>query len=318
MAKRADHTRKTYDRIAVPALPALAALHNHVLEQSEKRSPKWRFRLGAELGLQLQVKPYKSRRYYFEGRALLQPDIGIQHFAPKAQPEITLLFALSGGEAEWQIEPSYIRWTEAAVARLPHEVLEANRYNTYRSDDIRELITPPLLAALPQLGDSFLPSLLFEPKCMNCGRTLTDPVSQARGIGPECFGSASEALPWLIEVAATAHPVVDNTTVDDMPSLPFDVPAAAGTAPAAAAPAQNGSDVENFDDPGPTDGHALPTAAPGAGALPDDVAAAVAAIRSREPLPVKGGTRLRPRAADEPVLVENDPGSLVRALLETF
>ncbi len=33
--------------------------------------------------------------------------------------------------------------------------------------------------------------------CLICGKPLTDPVSQGRFIGPECYSSASVNLPWI-------------------------------------------------------------------------------------------------------------------------
>jgi hypothetical protein len=33
--------------------------------------------------------------------------------------------------------------------------------------------------------------------CICCDRALTDPISQARFIGPECYGSSSNDIPWL-------------------------------------------------------------------------------------------------------------------------
>ncbi len=43
---------------------------------------------------------------------------------------------------------------------------------------------------------------ILVPQCLVCGRTLTDPASMARQIGPECAGSASLRVPRVF--AATA------------------------------------------------------------------------------------------------------------------
>jgi hypothetical protein len=40
--------------------------------------------------------------------------------------------------------------------------------------------------------------------CLICGKGLTDPVSQARRIGPECAGTSSEQLPFVLDFAEQA------------------------------------------------------------------------------------------------------------------
>jgi hypothetical protein len=42
-----------------------------------------------------------------------------------------------------------------------------------------------LVAALPRLN-RLTPALMFQANCLLCGKSLTDPVSMARWIGPEC------------------------------------------------------------------------------------------------------------------------------------
>jgi hypothetical protein len=35
-----------------------------------------------------------------------------------------------------------------------------------------------------------------------CGKQLTDPLSMARWIGPECYGSATSIVPYMVQLAA--------------------------------------------------------------------------------------------------------------------
>jgi hypothetical protein len=42
-----------------------------------------------------------------------------------------------------------------------------------------------LVASLPRLN-RLMPALMFQANCLLCGKSLTDPVSMARWIGPEC------------------------------------------------------------------------------------------------------------------------------------
>jgi hypothetical protein len=39
---------------------------------------------------------------------------------------------------------------------------------------------------------------MLHPHCLICGKTLTDPASMARFVGPECAGTSSLKVPWLI------------------------------------------------------------------------------------------------------------------------
>lgn len=68
-------------------IPTLADLREQVLRRSERRCPKWKFRLGPELILQLQPKPsvviaevartYGVRQHVldFQGCAVFGPDL---------------------------------------------------------------------------------------------------------------------------------------------------------------------------------------------------------------------------------------------------
>jgi hypothetical protein len=63
---------------------------------------------------------------------------------------------------------------------------------------LRERIIDALRCAF---FDRFDEEVMLYPQCLCRGKTLTDPVSQARFIGPECFGSSSVRVPWLREHA---------------------------------------------------------------------------------------------------------------------
>jgi Family of unknown function (DUF6011) len=46
------------------------------------------------------------------------------------------------------------------------------------------------------------PAKMFSGQCLGCGRALTDPVSQARLIGPECAADASENISRIFDLCA--------------------------------------------------------------------------------------------------------------------
>jgi Family of unknown function (DUF6011) len=63
---------------------------------------------------------------------------------------------------------------------------------------VRDRFIVQLTIALATLRSS----IMLRPACLCCGKMLTDPVSMARWIGPECAGTASAVLPFIIELGA--------------------------------------------------------------------------------------------------------------------
>jgi hypothetical protein len=57
-------------------------------------------------------------------------------------------------------------------------------------------------ALTPEHFADLNPAMMLAPNCMCCGKGLTDPVSMARWIGPECWGSASTNLPNIFKAKA--------------------------------------------------------------------------------------------------------------------
>ena len=58
-------------------------------------------------------------------------------------------------------------------------------------------------ALCPDNFASLHPDLMLSSHCLCCGNALTDPVSMARWIGPECWGSASTNLPRIFKAMPT-------------------------------------------------------------------------------------------------------------------
>ena len=61
-----------------------------------------------------------------------------------------------------------------------------------------------LVTALSTRFDKLRPDMLLGSHCLCCGKGLTDPVSEARFIGPECAGTASANLPFIIKESVLA------------------------------------------------------------------------------------------------------------------
>ena len=63
---------------------------------------------------------------------------------------------------------------------------------------LRELVTE---AFIDGRFAEFSVTRLFHHYCLICGKQLTDPVSMARFIGPECAGTSSPHILRLIKAA---------------------------------------------------------------------------------------------------------------------
>ncbi len=61
---------------------------------------------------------------------------------------------------------------------------------------------PPALIRLAECT-SLTPGQLLSLNCLICGKALTDPASMARLIGPECAGTASLRVPWIVSLLET-------------------------------------------------------------------------------------------------------------------
>jgi hypothetical protein len=179
-----------WDAQEIPPIALLHELGDFVLEHSEKRLPKWKFKLADDLAVQIQ--PQLTRRYalLFECSALQLDGVSAKFFTDsKLLPgrrylEIGFkIFADLSGDTAWFFKPTLIGPSSAEDERI-----ESRRR-------VVEVLHPDNFATLR-------PDMMLKASCLCCGRPLTDPVSQSRWIGSECFGSASNNLPHLFKAMA--------------------------------------------------------------------------------------------------------------------
>jgi Family of unknown function (DUF6011) len=173
--------------VIIAPVPTLVALRDTVLAIRPDRCPKWRFRLAEEVVLQLQPQPEQRHHdeYLLVGTVIQGPGITRAHFATKraarGQAFTVIGFGLKDGacpDFTWKHGRSVtnapcpgqwrMRLTGATGAAEPLATL-------------KEL----LVASFPRLS-RLTPDLMFQANCLLCGKSLTDPVSMARWIGPEC------------------------------------------------------------------------------------------------------------------------------------
>jgi hypothetical protein len=176
----------------------LLNLRQAVIEHSDHRMPKWKFRVAPELIVLLQpsVRLVSAGTILelFKGEALqTSGPLTEQMFASAAVLNQSGLnfwrikFALT---APAQSDPRSADWTyahrggswKAGAGRPGYDALKACVESLF----------------LGGFFDTMDASKLLFPHCLICGKRLTDPASMARFIGPECAGTASLDVPRMI------------------------------------------------------------------------------------------------------------------------
>jgi hypothetical protein len=177
-AQRPEYVRY-WEAVLVEPVPALATLRDLVLSINAKRCPKWRFRVADAIVMQLQPRPDQGRYdmhagHRFTGRILAGPGITKAHFTRKdlGTDCRDIPFSIDDGAT------SPVRW-RVRVHRGPGPRHELAPWQALKDQ---------LSAALPRLN-TLERALMFQPSCLICGKPLSDPVSMARWIGPECAHS---------------------------------------------------------------------------------------------------------------------------------
>jgi len=183
-----------WEPVPLAPVPVLATLREMVLERSEKRMPKWGFRLDSDLVLQLQPRPVSllSQRALDRGleQQLLRFEGGLL-FMPDGAPANAFHSPLQ------ELSPPWLKLNGIIGAVVPEAwTLKINGYRFSRKAGFG---VPEALAARSRLVEALHPSRwadltarrFLSPKCLICGKALTDPASMARFIGPECAGTAS-------------------------------------------------------------------------------------------------------------------------------
>jgi hypothetical protein len=155
-----------------------------VLERSEQRSPKWKFRIAPDLVLQIQPK-LTTALLRFEGVAVQCESAGLDVLLKPSKIERDywrIKFDLRAEVADqWLFKPSGLGWKRKCDLTV--------------FVDLRAR----LVTTLSTRFDKLQPDMLLGSHCLCCGKGLTDPVSQARFIGPECAGTASANLPFIFK-----------------------------------------------------------------------------------------------------------------------
>jgi hypothetical protein len=168
----------------VAPIAVLAELRAFVLERSHRRLPRWHFRLADDLVLRIQPRPAERRDafYAFVGAAFQGEEITRARLDARDTRGLWRLeFGIKTAESPWSIRVYSIGgppgWRDAATAVA----------GTAFRARVLATLCPERFATLDA-------GLLLSQHCLICGKGLTDPVSVARWIGPECAGSARLSL----------------------------------------------------------------------------------------------------------------------------
>ncbi|OLB79563.1 MAG: hypothetical protein AUI16_01045 [Alphaproteobacteria bacterium 13_2_20CM_2_64_7] len=86
-----------------------------------------------------------------------------------------------------------------ALGTFAFEPKSAGRGRGCPSSGLIELRSRVIAALHVDHFAALKPDLMLSPACLCCGKGLTDPVSIARWIGPECWGSASTNIPRIFK-----------------------------------------------------------------------------------------------------------------------
>ena len=194
---RAEAIERTYafwQTENVASVPLLQELYDLVLQHSEKRMPRWKFRLAPDLIVQVQPEVTRHGRR-FAVAAMLADGLTGKHFSVAADQRPQPWLRLSGVLVEatpdrpWSLRFTGLTWSpKHPHHELLRDELRARVFAAFRDGRFDR-------SKAAQMLDSF---------CLICGKALTDPVSQARFIGPECAGTASVDIPWIQDASAPA------------------------------------------------------------------------------------------------------------------
>ena len=174
-----------WNSVPIAAADALAAMHQMVFARvtdKKVRSPRWTFELDSDLAVQLQAR-WNGPVTWFEGRLLNTPGASRQMLLAPRQPRGVwrARFRISVSDNRWTLKFTSLGWPRDAVEQ------------TTRAFDLRDrLVAAFARGAFEDLGNYGLAG-----HCIVCGKAMSDAVSMARRIGPECWGNAQVTLPFF-------------------------------------------------------------------------------------------------------------------------
>lgn len=189
-----------------PILPSLADLRDQILILDRKRKPKWGFRLAKDLIVQIQPwnehqrsmssadkatldrLPFAERRLFIETIVWHEVVVLFRGQAIIGREDVNSFDGIPGRGAPWSKLEFTLRTDEADNSAW---IIKLSSWRSSVGDSPEDRYTRLRAELQPERFVNFTPELMLRPACLYCGKALTDPVSMARWIGPECAGTSS-------------------------------------------------------------------------------------------------------------------------------
>jgi hypothetical protein len=192
-------TTNYWDARPIAPQPALAELRKLVLSRSEKRSPKWKFRLAPDLVVQIQAKLLAQGIERFQCLAIMRDDATGQMLTmPRKEFDRDIECWRLGFEIRADVADAWYLKPCSLTRRGPRGPRPGRLSTIDGALRICDRLVGAFQSTCFGADRSFV--TVLQPNCLCCGKGLTDPVSMARMIGPECFGSQTEALPYTFKL----------------------------------------------------------------------------------------------------------------------
>jgi hypothetical protein len=150
--------------------------------------PKWKLRVADDIVTQIQPKPPKQTRDnpcgldWFDCHAVINDQTDGSVLEARRPDGWRIEYRLVVKDGWWFKVDSIGRPTGLDEIEAP-------------------IVRQRLIDILPAALQLLRPAMMLKPACLCCGKQLTDPVSMARWVGPECAGTSSAIMPFTISFA---------------------------------------------------------------------------------------------------------------------
>lgn len=174
--------------VPIAPMPLLATLREAVITRSTARMPKWKFRVAADIVMQIQPRLDTVRKENPDG-------------LPWLDCQAVIMDGVTGAMLK---DPPPDSWKMNFRVMLSDPWrFKVCRYGcgTGCTADEALIVRDRLVALMSPAFERLHPEMMLKPACLMCGKMLTDPVSMARWIGPECAGTSSAVVPYTFQLA---------------------------------------------------------------------------------------------------------------------
>jgi hypothetical protein len=198
-----DLDRAIWTAAYMAPMPILTALRDAVFVRSAKRMPKRKFRVASDVVVQILPRPDSEliRGSAFDCRAMVCDCADDSVLTGKDRPP-----------ASWKLDLRLMGWfllkdlspTESSISTGQDWTLRPYRVGFSNGEPHNDIfaVRDRLIRVMPVAFERSRPEITLKPACLFCGKRLTDPVSMARWIGPECAGTAAATTPFTVNLAA--------------------------------------------------------------------------------------------------------------------